>query len=81
MLCARPDLHAFLLKLPELRLNSPVSAPAGVVQIPGPPGVGPGHAHHHLRRHKTRSRDAVSQLAEVAELTFNLRSFHLNFLA
>lgn len=34
----------------ELSLNFPVCLPppAGVVQIPGPSRVGPGHAHHHL---------------------------------
>lgn len=80
-----PDLHAFLLKL---ILQSYVwtflcvsPSPAGVVQVPGPSGVGPGRAHHHLWRHQTRSRDAVSQFAQVTgELIRNLRSFHLNFL-
>lgn len=80
-----PDLHAFLLKL---IVQSCVWAflcvspsPAGVVQVPGPSGVSPGRAHHHLWRHQTCSRDAVSQFAQVTgELMRNLRSFHLNFL-
>lgn len=80
----QPDLHAFLLKLTAqswLWIFLCASPPAGIVQIPGPSRVGPGHAHHHLWRNQARSRDAVSQLAEVTgEMMRNLRSFHLNFL-
>lgn len=35
---------------------------AGVVQVAGAPGISSGCAHHHLRCHSTRSRDALPQL-------------------
>ena len=39
--------------------------PAGVVQISGSPGVGSGHAHHHLRCDQTRPWNSDSQFAAV----------------